>query len=480
MSAPLRPAPFPPTMAVQTDPARFAGLRGITVNEPLARSLGLSPDWLKSDEGLAFLGGQLRLNDVAPVAQAYAGHQFGQFVPQLGDGRAHLLGVLTDYDGREKDIQLKGSGPTPFSRRGDGLAALGPVLREYLVSEAMAALHVPTTRALSAVLTGETVWRDRPQPGAVLARVAASHLRVGTFQYFAVRENSEAIGFLCDMAIARHYPSAREAAHPVRALYDGVVAAQARLIAQWMSLGFIHGVMNTDNMAISGETIDYGPCAFLDSYSAGKVFSSIDRNGRYAYANQPKLAGWNLARLAETLLPLFDPDEDKALDHAQSALGRFLPLYTEAYDDLMRAKLGLSQPHDDDPALIAALLACMETHQLDWTLTFRRLARGENLLDASLSDAMTDDLASWMSRWQARRALDPLSEAESQVLMLKSNPAVIARNHRIAEAIEAAETGDFSVFEALLTRITQPFEDDATYERPPEDAQIVRATFCGT
>lgn len=480
MNASLRPAPFPPTMAIQTDPARFTALRHVAINEPLARSLGLSSDWLKSDEGLAFLGGQTRLNDVAPVAQAYAGHQFGQFVPQLGDGRAHLLGVLTDSDGQDRDIQLKGSGQTPFSRRGDGLAVLGPVLREYLVSEAMAALHVPTTRALSAVLTGETVWRDRPQPGAVLARVAASHLRVGTFQYFAARENTEAIRFLCDMAIARHYPAAQEAEHPVRVFYDGVVAAQARLIARWMSLGFIHGVMNTDNMAISGETIDYGPCAFLDSYSAGKVFSSIDRNGRYAYANQPKLAGWNLARLAETLLPLFDADEDRALAHAQSALSRFLPLYTAAYNDLMRKKLGLSEPHEDDPALITALLACMETHQLDWTLTFRRLARGESLCDTRPSGALPDDLASWTSRWQARRALDPLSEVEGRTLMLRSSPAVIPRNHRIAEAIEAAEQGDFTVFEALLARITRPFEDDTAYERPPEDFEIVRATFCGT
>ncbi|GAB6853144.1 protein adenylyltransferase SelO [Asaia astilbis] len=476
MHLPLRRAPFPANMAVEVDPAPVAAPRLIALNDTLAGTLGLSPDWLRSPEGVALLSGQARIEGVPAMAQAYAGHQFGQFVPQLGDGRAHLLGTLSDNQGQLRDIQLKGSGPTPFSRRGDGLAALGPVLREYLVSEAMAALGVPTTRALAAVLTGETVWRERPQPGAILTRIAASHLRVGTFQYFAAREDHDSLRFLCDLAIDRHAPAAREAENPVRALYETVVAAQARLIAQWMSLGFVHGVMNTDNMTLSGETIDYGPCAFLDVYRHDKVFSSIDRNGRYAYGNQPKLAGWNLARLAETLLPFIDPDDDRALAWAQEALGRFHTLYHEAWLGFMRPKFGLTTQEPEDASLIGALLDIMEGEKVDWTLSFRRLSRSEPLLDGPSSET----LDRWMTDWQARRARDTASADSQMALMRRSNPAVIARNHRIAEVIDAAERGDFSVFEALLERIRQPFDDDADYETPPQPDEVVQATFCGT
>lgn len=476
MSLPLRRAPFPTSMAVQAAPAPLRAPRLIAVNSALAQTLGFSPEWLGSPEAVALFSGQWRDEAVPPVAQAYAGHQFGQFAPQLGDGRAHLLGVVSTAQGSTFDVQLKGSGPTPFSRRGDGLAALGPVLREYLVSESMAALGVPTTRALAAVLTGETVWRDRPLPGAILTRVAASHLRVGTFQYFAARQDSEALRFLCDLAIARHYPGAASAENPVGALFENVVAAQARLIAHWMSLGFVHGVMNTDNMAISGETIDYGPCAFLDAYRHDKVFSSIDRNGRYAYGNQPRLAGWNLARLAETILPFFDPDEERALARAQEALGQFGTLYDTAWLERMRPKLGLMQSEAEDKALIVRFLEILEEEKLDWTLSFRRLSRNEPLSEKPVSDA----LGGWLADWKTRRAREKALPAEQDRLMAQSNPAVIARNHRIAEAIDAAEHGDFEVFQRLLARLVRPFEDDADYETPPLPEEVVQATFCGT
>ncbi|WP_035446874.1 protein adenylyltransferase SelO [Asaia prunellae] len=476
MNLPLHRAPFPASMAVEVDPARFASPHLVALNEALATELGFSPDWLRSPEGVALLSGQTHIKGVPAMAQAYAGHQFGQFVPQLGDGRAHLLGIVTDHAGQVHDMQLKGSGPTPFSRRGDGLAALGPVLREYLVSEAMAALGVPTTRALAAVTTGETVWRDRPQPGAVLTRIASSHLRVGTFQYFAAREDRESLEFLCALAIERHVPSAHDCENPIRALYESVVARQARLIAHWMSLGFVHGVMNTDNMTLSGETIDYGPCAFLDIYRHDKVFSSIDHNGRYAYVNQPRLAGWNLARLAETLLPFFDPDENRALTWAQEALGRFQDLYQEAWLARMRPKLGLTASETQDKALIETLLQIMEKDRMDWTLSFRRLARNDSLVEPTSSEALLD----WMMEWQARRDREPVPAERQYALMRQSNPAVIARNHRVAEAITSAENGDFTVFENLLQRLRHPFADDSTYEMPPLPEQIVHATFCGT
>ena len=346
----------------------------IAVNEVLARELGLDAAALASAEGVEVLAGKQIAHGSEPLAMAYAGHQFGQFVPQLGDGRAILLGEVLDATGRRRDIQLKGSGPTPFSRRGDGRAALGPVLREYIVSEAMAALGIPTTRALAAVTTGELVAREAYLPGAVLARVASSHIRVGTFQFFAARGDTEGVRVLADHAIARLYPDAASAPNPYRAFLDAVIDSQARLIARWMLVGFIHGVMNTDNMSIAGETIDYGPCAFMDAYDPATVFSSIDHTSRYAYGNQPRIAQWNLARLAETLLPLLASTEDVAIAEAEQALGLFAARFKAELDEGLRRKIGLSEHHDGDAALIQELLDAMAKGEADFTLTFRWLA----------------------------------------------------------------------------------------------------------
>ena len=337
-------------------------------------SLRLDPVRLASPDGVAVLAGAKVPPGADPLAAAYAGHQFGNFVPQLGDGRAILLGEVIDHDGHRLDIQLKGSGPTPFSRRGDGRAAVGPVLREYVVSEAFAALGIPSTRALAAVLTGEHVFRETAVPGAVLTRVAASHIRVGTFQYFAARGDVEGIKTLVDHVIARHYPAIAEAAsNKYRALLDAVIARQAALVAQWLCIGFIHGVMNTDNVSIAGETIDFGPCAFMDTFHPGMVYSSIDHAGRYAYANQPRIAQWNLARLAETLLPLFDDDKDQAVEQAQASIGAFSDHFQRAYTEGMRRKLGLMEPREGDLELAQDLLQAMADGEADFTLTFRGL-----------------------------------------------------------------------------------------------------------
>ena len=361
-------------------PTPVASPKLIKLNRPLAIRLGLDPDRLESPEGAEILAGKRIPDGAEPIAMAYAGHQFGHFVPQLGDGRAILLGEVVDADGIRRDIQLKGSGPTPFSRRGDGRAALGPVLREYIVSEAMAALGIPTTRSLAAVVTGESVLRETALPGAVLTRVASSHIRVGTFQYFAARGNTEGVRQLADHVIARHYPEAANAERPYHALLQGVIARQAELVARWLLVGFIHGVMNTDNTSISGETIDYGPCAFMDSYDPAAVFSSIDEQGRYAYANQPRIALWNLTRLAECLLPLFSDDKDKAIEQAQFILGEFAGRFTTAYQAGLRQKTGLLTARDDDEALVQDLLDAMAKNQADFTLTFRGL--NEAALDA--------------------------------------------------------------------------------------------------
>src|SRR6201986_3030498 len=342
---------LPANFFARVAPTPVAAPRLIKLNRPLARDLGLDPDLMDSPEGAEILAGKRLPGGSEPLAMAYAGHQFGGFVPQLGDGRAILLGEVVDTKGALRDIQLKGSGPTPFSRRGDGRAALGPVLREYIVSEAMAALGIPTTRSLAAVATGETVWRETPLPGAVLTRVPSSHIRIGTFQFFAVREDVEALRTLTDYVIARHYPDAANAPNPVRAMLDGVIARQADLIAKWLCIGFIHGVMNTDNMTVSGETIDYGPCAFMDAYNPRQVYSSIDEMGRYAYGNQPTIAQWNLARLAESLLPLLGDTEETAMMEAQAALDTFAPLCQEAYAKGLRAKIGLHEEGEGDHAL---------------------------------------------------------------------------------------------------------------------------------
>ena len=460
----------------------------VRVNAELAATLGLDPDALASPEGVQVLAGNRVPDGAAPLALAYAGHQFGHFVPQLGDGRAILLGEVVGRDGARRDIQLKGSGPTPFSRGGDGRAALGPVLREYLVSEAMAALGVPTTRALAAVTTGEAVRREAALPGAVLTRVAASHIRVGTFQYFAARGDWEAVRLLADYAIARHYPEVAGAEHPYRVLLDAVVARQAELVAHWLLVGFVHGVMNTDNTAVSGETIDYGPCAFMDAYDPATVFSSIDHQGRYAYANQPRIAQWNLARLAETLLPLLAEDEEAALASAQEALAAFGPRFGATYFGGLRRKIGLTTEREGDAVLAQDLLECMAQNGADFTLTFRRLCdaaagpEGDAGVRARFADPGAYD--SWAARWRRRLVEDPGEPEARRATMQTVNPAVIPRNHLVEAALSAAvERQDLGPFEALLEALSHPYEDRPGFERyaaPPGPEQRVYQTFCGT
>jgi protein adenylyltransferase len=460
----------------------------VRLNEKLARHLRLDPAKLSSPQGLAVLAGNRVPELGEPLAMAYAGHQFGHFVSQLGDGRAILLGEVVDIDGVRRDIQLKGSGPTPFSRNGDGRAALGPVLREYIISEAMSALGVPTTRSLAVVTTGETVRREMPLPGAVLTRVASSHIRVGTFQYFAARGDVDAIRHLADHVIARHYPQAAEAANPYRALLDIVISRQAELVAKWLLVGFIHGVMNTDNMSIAGETIDYGPCAFMDAYDPATVYSSIDTVGRYAYGNQPRIAKWNLARLAETLLPLLAEDKDAAVEEAKEALGVFVDCFETAYAAGLRRKLGLLQPRSDDLALAQGLLERMAGNGADFTLTFRRLCEaaisddGEAAVRSLFEDPSAFD--EWGQRWRHRLAEDGGVTAKRQAAMRAVNPAFVPRNHLVEEALSAAVNNDnLAPFETLLTVLSRPFEDQPAFGRyatPPRPDQIVRQTFCGT
>jgi uncharacterized protein YdiU (UPF0061 family) len=419
---------------------------------------------------------------------AYAGHQFGHFVPQLGDGRAILLGEVVDRDGARRDIQLKGSGPTPFSRQGDGRAALGPVLREYIVSEAMAALGIPTTRSLAAVTTGETVWRETPLPGAVLTRIASSHIRIGTFQFFAARGDMDGIRHLADHVIARHYPEAAAVANRYRALLDLVVSRQAELVAKWLLVGFIHGVMNTDNMSIAGETIDYGPCAFMDAYNPATVYSSIDTVGRYAYANQPRIAKWNLARLAEALLPLVAEDKDTAIKVGQEAIGGFAARFEAAYTAGLRRKLGLLQARPDDLSLAQDLLERMAGNGADFTLTFRLLcdAAAAPNGDAAVRSLFTDPAAfdEWAAKWRQRIAEEGGEASDRRAAMRAANPTFIPRNHLVEEAISAAlSKGDFSPFEALLAVLSTPYEDQPAFDRyadPPRPEQVVQQTFCGT
>jgi uncharacterized protein YdiU (UPF0061 family) len=481
-------ARLPDRFYAKLSPTATASPKLLRLNETLALHLNLDPASLAAPEGVEILAGNRIPGRSEPLAMAYAGHQFGNFVPQLGDGRAILLGEVIDRDGVRRDIQLKGSGPTPFSRMGDGRAALGPVLREYIVSEAMAALGVPTTRALAAVTTGETVRRERLLPGAVLTRVAASHIRVGTFQFFAVRRDIEATRQLADYVIARHYPEAAEAANPYRALLELVISRQASLIAQWMLIGFIHGVMNTDNMSAAGETIDYGPCAFMDSYRAETVYSSIDTMGRYAYGNQPGIGQWNLARFAETLLPLLAEDRDNAVVLAQDAISAFVPAFETAYKDGFRRKLGLFRSEPDDAALGRDLLACMASQGADFTLTFRRLsdAAFDPECDGALRGLFADDAAidGWLLRWRQRLASEGGSPAGRHAAMRRANPLFIPRNHMVEEAIVAAENArDFQPFERLLMVLAAPYDDQPGFERyadPPRPDQMVHETFCGT
>jgi serine/tyrosine/threonine adenylyltransferase len=471
---------------VTPTPVSAPGL--IRVNAPLATQLGLDPEWLASEEGVAVLAGNRVAETAEPIATAYAGHQFGTFVPQLGDGRAILLGELTDHAGRRRDIQLKGAGRTRFSRSGDGRAALGPVLREYVVSEAMAALGIPTTRALAAVLTGEVVRRETLLPGAILTRVASSHIRVGTFQFLARRGDVDGLRVLADYVIARHYPDAAHTERPYQALLDGIIRAQARLITDWMLVGFIHGVMNTDNMAIAGETIDYGPCAFMDTYDPQAVFSAIDTYRRYAYGRQPAIGQWNLARLADCLLPLLADDTDAAVAAAEESLDAYTSWFEQAYQGGLRQKLGLFTACEDDAELGRDLLEAMRASHADWTLTFRRLSEASSGTedDDGVRRLFDDPCAydAWAARWRRRLEQEPTDAATRRTSMLAVNPAYIPRNHRVEAMIRAAvDTNDFAPFHELVTVLSQPFDAQPAfvhYMDPPAAHERVLQTFCGT
>src|SRR6478735_7933703 len=466
-------------MAIPWKAEEVPAPRLLVLNEPLAAELGLDPEFLRSPEGLPLLIGNAVPDGATPVAQAYSGHQFGWFAPRLGDGRALLLGEISDVEGRLRDIHLKGSGRTPFARGGDGFAVVGPMLREYIVSEAMHALGIPTTRSLAVVATDRSVQRETVLPGAVLTRVASSHLRVGSFQYARATDDDGLLRRLADHAIARHHPAAAVAEHPHLALFESVVATQAALVARWMLVGFVHGVMNTDNMTISGETIDYGPCAFMDAFDPATVYSSIDTGGRYAFGNQPVVAEWNLARLAEAMLPLLADDQDAAVAIAVESLGAFRDLYSAAWSAGMRAKLGLPDDVDraDASALVADLVALVQADHVDHTSFFRSLgaaARG----DAEPARGMFLDLAgfdAWTDRW---RALGP--DATSMDLV---NPVYVPRNHLVEEALSAATDGDLAPLDRLLDAVSAPYEERPGLERyaaPAPDSFGSYTTFCGT
>jgi len=478
---------------VKTRPSPVTSPAMIRFNDTLARVLGLSGVNINSADSAAFFSGNLIPDGAEPLAMAYAGHQFGHFNPQLGDGRAIYLGQVANADGDYFDIQLKGSGRTEYSREGDGRAALGPVLREYLVSEAMARLGVPTTRALAVVTTGDEVARDRLLPGGIITRVAESFVRVGTFQYFSAKGDVQAVRKLADYVIEHNYPLASDAENPYRALLEFVVDRQAALIARWMQYGFIHGVMNTDNMSIAGETIDYGPCAFMDTYRHDQVFSSIDRGGRYAYSNQPHIGLWNLTRLAESILPLLDDDIDAAVEIAQDVLNTYIESYQKDWLSGMRVKCGLMANSDatldDDKALIEELLTTMEVNNADFTLTFYYLSQlstqssgqDNNIRILFSNPAQFDD---WAVKWRARLNDESQSDIERQVSMQAVNPVYIPRNHQIEAAIRAAEDNDdFSLFHDLHEVLNNPYVQQNgmdSYMLPPEPDQVVTQTFCGT
>ena len=460
--------------------------RWLQFNHALAEELGIDPVALDSEVGLAIFSGNAAPEGSQPIAQAYAGHQFGGFSPQLGDGRALLLGEVIDTQQRRRDIQLKGSGRTPFSRGGDGKASVGPVLREYLVGEAMQALGIPTTRALAAVTTGNEVYRETALPGAILTRVAASHIRVGTFQYVAARRDEGKVRQLADYSIKRHYPDTADAENPYLAFFAAVADAQASLIARWMNIGFIHGVMNTDNMTISGETIDYGPCAFMDNYSPGTVFSSIDHGGRYAYANQPEILVWNLARLAETLIPFIDAKQEKAVELLTEAIECIQPLYESYWLTGMRAKIGLSTEDPSDCQLIKDLFKTMEKGDADFTLVFRRLSqalRGDSEVVRGLFKNPVD-FDAWEQRWWSRFEQDEISAETSAQTMDSVNPIYIPRNHKVEEALAAAvNREDMIPFKKLLNVLIHPFDEfegNEDYAEPAPPTKMSYKTFCGT
>ena len=460
----------------------------LRLNRPLAEQLGLDADALSTPTGAAIFAGNLIPDGAEPLAMAYAGHQYAQFVPSLGDGRAILLGELIDRDGVRRDIHLKGAGRTPFSRMGDGRAVLGPVLREYVLGEAMAALGIPTTRALAMVATGEEVYRERIEVGAVLVRVAAGHVRVGTFEFFARRGDLDAVKTLADYVIARHYTDCAEAEQPYQALLEQVVRRQAELIAQWMLVGFIHGVMNTDNVAISGETIDYGPCAFMDAFHPQTVYSSIDRFGRYAWDQQPRIGYWNLTQLANCLLPLLGDDEDEAKQRARAALDTYGKAFESRYYGGLRAKIGLLDTRAGDDDLALDLLGRMAAQQADFTNSFRALC------EVDAEDPATDEpvralfadpnaFDQWALQWRERLGTQSQPDSERQAAMRAVSPAYIPRNHRVQQAIDAANEGDLRPLDRLLLVVSQPYQDQpeqAEYRQPPRADEVVELTFCGT
>ena len=469
---------LPDSLYVRHKPVPVKAPAIALLNRELARALGLEADILDSPEGAAIFAGNTLPVGADPIAQAYAGHQFGHFT-MLGDGRAILLGEQVTPDGERFDIQLKGSGQTPFSRRGDGRAALGPMLREYIVSEAMHALGIPSTRSLAVVTTGEPVQRETALAGAILTRVAGSHIRVGTFEYLAARGRTDDLRALAEYTMRRHYPALAETQNPFLELLRAVMERQAGLVAQWLHIGFIHGVMNTDNVSLCGESIDYGPCAFMDAYDPATVFSSIDRDGRYAYGNQPSIAQWNLTRLAETLLPLLHEDEDKATQMAREALDEFPALFRRAWVGGMRAKLGLFTKEDDDAVLAQDLLKLMRNHRADYTLTLRGLS--EDLPEGPFF--RNPDFMLWRMRWRERLGRQEETIEDSRALMRANNPAIIPRNDRVEEAIRAAtQENDLTPARRLLAALAKPFEDRPEHApfREPTPFDPGYQTFCGT
>lgn len=485
-------ARLPSRFFARVPPTPVADPKLVLLNTELAQQLELRFDALSDQEAAALFSGNSLPPQSEPIAQAYAGHQYGHFT-MLGDGRALLIGEQINSRGERFDLQFKGSGPTPFSRRGDGRAAIGPMLREYILSEAMNAMGIPTTRSLAVVTTGESVYRETPLPGAILTRVASSHLRVGTFELLAARQDFEGLKTLADYSIARHFPEVQDSDQPYLDFLKIVVDRQAALVAQWLHVGFIHGVMNSDNMAISGETIDYGPCAFMDQYHPSTVFSSIDQHGRYAYANQPRIAHWNLMRLAESLLQLLHPDTDRAISMANEALTGFPTQFEEYWLSGMRKKLGLIEEEAEDRELIDQLLSNMQEEQADFTNTFRNLiqsvmrrisSRSPNLEILEGRDDIPSEAHSWNERWMARLARSGHPLEESVDLMKQVNPSVIPRNHRVEEALKAAsDEANYSLVEQLLNVVKRPFDDrpdDDAYRSPPTPAERVCQTFCGT
>jgi uncharacterized protein YdiU (UPF0061 family) len=456
----------------------------IRVNNSLATLLGIDPAWLASEEGIATIAGNHIPDGADPIASVYAGHQFGSWNPQLGDGRAVLLGEVIGTDGERYDIQLKGSGQTPYSRMGDGRAPLGPVIREYIISEAMAALNIATSRTLAAVTTGDEVIREEALPGGVLARVAKSHIRIGTVQYLASRDDQDGLRLLINHVIQRHYPDISEDSNPALSLLNCVIQSQAELVASWQMIGFIHGVMNTDNVLLSGETIDYGPCAFMDTYDPAAVFSSIDQGGRYAYRNQPGIAHWNLACLAQALVPLLSDSEEDAIEMAKDALDRFPACFLEANASGLRRKLGLATSMDGDEILAKDFLDLLESHQKDFILSFRYLSElsGDQPSESVSSlFGFQSDFDDWLARWRERCQQEDFPNRQAD--MLATNPVIIPRNHLVEEAIASAYQGDFDPFHKLLDKLASPYKfdsEDLRFIKPPRPEEVVRQTFCGT